>query len=90
MADKGNKTSNIRKEDIERMVLEAYFSIRNPLGTDRELYVEDDKTTTLIQDDLRDTLLIDDSTIVHFMLEHGYMLTLAADGSPVWRIYRLR
>ena len=52
--------------------------------------VVDDKTTQDIIDDLQETLAVTDEDVVKYMVLHGYMLTNAEDGSPVWRIYRMR
>ena len=74
---------------IEQVILDAYFSTRNPNGTMLNSVV-DDKTTQDIIDDLQKTLAVTDEDVVKYMVLHGYMLTNAEDGSPVWRIYRMR
>ena len=80
---------NENEVDIVKTVLDAYFSTRNPNGTMLNSVV-DDKTTQDIIDDLQETLAVTDEDVVKYMVLHGYMLTNAEDGTPVWRIYRMR
>lgn len=80
---------NEKEVDIVKTVLDAYFSTRSPNGSMLNSVV-DDKTTQGIIDDLQETLGVTDEEVVKYMVLHGYMLTNAADGTPVWRIYRMR
>ncbi len=80
---------NEKEVDIVKTVLDAYFSTRCPNGSMLNSVV-DDKTTQDIIDDLQETLSVTDEEVVKYMVLHGYMLTNAADGTPVWRIYRMR
>lgn len=75
---------------MEKAVLDAYFSTRQPLNGLSMGMVEERKTTVQIQDDLAPTLKIDDHVIVDYMLNHGYMLMQDDDGTPIWQMFRLR
>jgi hypothetical protein len=70
-------------------ILDAYFSMRAPNGS-KDMYVEDDKTTRQIMDDLHDTQDIPQSVINEYLHSHGYILKLNEDGTPIWRIFRLK
>lgn len=73
---------------IEQVILDAYFQCRSN-RQDLNM-VQDNKTTQQIIDETADTLELDDKTVVTYMVEHGYLLTENADGSPIWMIYRMR
>lgn len=75
---------------MEKAVLDAYFSTRQPLNGLSIGMVEERKTTVQIHDDLAPTLKIDDYVIVDYMLHHGYMLMQDDDGTPIWQMFRLR
>ena len=75
---------------MEKAVLDAYFSTRQPLNGLSMGMVEERKTTVQIHDDLAPTLKIDDYVIVDYMLHHGYMLMQDDDSTPIWQMFRLR
>lgn len=81
---------NLKATKTELAVLDAYFSTRQPLGSMTMGMVEERKTTVQIQDDLLQTLKIEDVVIVDYMLHHEYMLMQDDDGTPIWQMFRLR
>lgn len=84
------KEENLRASDIERAVLDSYFSTRQNVY-DRNLpLVEERKTTRQVMDDLLPTLRIDDDVVVDYMLSENYQLVQDDDGSPIWQIWRMR
>lgn len=84
------KEENLKASDIERAVLDSYFSTRQNVY-DRNLpLVEERKTTRQVMDDLLPTLRIDDDVVVDYMLSENYQLVQDDDGSPVWQIWRMR
>lgn len=80
----------LKATKTELAVLDAYFSTRQPLGCMTMGMVEERKTTVQIQDDLLQTLKIEDVVIVDYMLHHEYMLMQDDDGTPIWQMFRLR
>lgn len=80
----------LKATKTEQAVLDAYFSTRQPLGSMTMVMVEERKTTVQIQDDLLQTLKIEDVVIVDYMLHHEYMLMQDDDGTPIWQMFRLR
>lgn len=80
----------LKANDLEKQVLDAYFSIRQPTGSLGDLLTEEIKTTIDIQDDLRNTLAIADDVITDYMLKNGYLLKPDIDGALVWNIYKMR
>ncbi len=80
----------LKATKTEQAVLDAYFSIHQPLGSMMMGMVEERKTTLQIQDDLLPTLKIEDVVIVDYMLHHEYMLMQDDDGTPIWQMFCLR
>ena len=68
------------------MFLDAYFSSRSPRPL--EGFIEDDKTTKEIMDELEDMKDIAQPTINRYMLNRGYNCKQREDGSISWRIFR--
>ena len=84
------KERELKASDIEKAVLDSYFSTRQT-GYDQNMsLIEERKTTLQVMDDLSPILTIEDSVIVDYMLWAGYMLIQEDDGSPVWQMWRLR
>lgn len=79
-----------KASDIEKAVLDSYFSTRQPVFQDMIHTVEEKKTTLQVQDDLLPTLRITDEVIVDYMLQSGYLLVQDDDGSPIWQMWRMR
>ena len=84
------KKEEYKANAIEAAVLESYFSTRQQTFRKEFNPVEERKTTQQIQDDLLPTLMIADEVIVDYMLKRGFLLIQDEDGSPVWRMWRLR
>lgn len=80
----------LKATKTELAVLDAYFSTRQPFSSMTMGMVEERKTTVQIQDDLLQTLKIEDVVIVDYMLNHEYMLMQDDDGTPIWQMFRLR
>lgn len=80
----------LKASDIEKAVLDSYFSTRQTVYDQHMSLIEERKTTLQVMDDLLPILTIEDSVIVDYMLWAGYMLIQDEDGSPVWQIWRLR
>lgn len=79
-----------KASNIEKAVLDSYFSTRQPVFQNMIHTVEEKKTTQQIQDDLLPTLKIEDSVIVDYMILSGYLLVQDDDGSPIWHMWRMR
>lgn len=76
---------------MEKAVLDCYMSTRQPDNVMQGgVLVADYRTTQDIQDDLRQILTITDEVIVDYLLRAGYQLMQNEDGTPIWRIFRLR
>lgn len=84
------KERELKASDIEKAVLDSYFSTRQTVYDQNMSLIEERKTTLQVMDDLSPILTIEDSVIVDYMLQAGYMLIQEDDGSPVWQIWRLR
>ena len=78
------KERELKASDIEKAVLDSYFSTRQTVYDQNMSLIEERKTTLQVMDDLSPILTIEDSVIA------GYMLIQDGDGSPVWQIWRLR
>lgn len=79
----------LKASPIERAVLDSYFAQRSNVRDALTHPLEERKTTTEIQDDLRPTLTIEDDVIVDYMLAANYQLVPNDDGSPIWQIWRM-
>ena len=79
-----------KASDIEKAVLDSYFSTRQPVFQNMTHTVDEKKTTLQVQDDLLPTLRITDEVIVDYMLQSGYLLVQDDDGSPIWQMWRMR
>jgi len=84
------KEKQLKASDIEKAVLDSYFSTRQTVYDQNMSLIEERKTTLQVMDDLSPILTIEDSVIVDYMLWAGYMLIQDGDGSPVWQMWRLR
>ena len=84
------KERELKASDIEKAVLDSYFSTRQTVYDQNMSLIEERKTTLQVMDDLSPILTIEDGVIVDYMLWAGYMLIQEDDGSPVWQIWRLR
>lgn len=76
--------------NLEKTVLDSYFSTREPVYNQLVFPIEERKTTLQIQDDLNPVLCISDTVIVEYMISHDFQLVPEEDGSLVWQMYRMR
>ncbi len=76
-------------EQLEKTVLDAYFSIRHPTMQEApEGTALDFKNTQDIIDDLRNIIFLSEESVVRYLVEHAYQLKPAIDGTLRWEIYR--
>ena len=67
-------------------LLDSYFTFRDNLP--REGYIQENKTTQQIQDELEPMYTVTTGEIVRWMLDHEYHTTTEQDGSVSWAIWR--
>ena len=67
-------------------LLDSYFMFRNSLP--RDGYIQENKTTQQIQDELEPMYSVTSGEIVGYMLEHGYATTTEQDGTVTWAVWR--
>lgn len=84
MKEKIKKPVSIEK--LEQTVLDAYFSIRHPEM--EEGAAPDFRNTQGIIDDLRNIFFLSEDSVVRYLVENGYQLRPAIDGTLLWEIYR--
>lgn len=70
-----------------RQLLVSYFTFRNNLPKDG--FIQENKTTQQIQDELEPMFSVTTGEIVGYMLEHDYSPTTEQDGTVTWAIWRL-
>lgn len=84
-----NKNSNqeeVLKEAFVQQLLDSYFQFREILPADG--YIQENKTTLQIQDELMPMYNVATVDIVRYMLEHGYTTATEPDGTVAWAIWR--
>lgn len=67
-------------------LLNSYFLFRRPLPDDG--FIQENKTTQQIQDELEPMFSVTSGEIVGWMLEHEYSCTTEQDGTVIWAIWR--
>ena len=67
-------------------LLDSYFMFRDCLPKDG--FIQENKTTQQIQDELEPMYSVTTGEIVGYMLEHDYSTTTEQDGTVVWAIWR--
>lgn len=85
-SEDNNENALRDKEAFKRQLLEGYFMFRRPLPEDG--YIQENKTTLDIRDELLPMYAVSDDDIVDYMMEKGYGFTTRADGSVVWAMWR--
>ncbi|MBQ4393595.1 MAG: hypothetical protein II826_10880 [Prevotella sp.] len=75
-----------RNEQFAQQLLDSYFLFRSPLP--QSGYIQENKTSLQIMDDLMPMLTLSTETIVAYMTDHDYSTTTEQDGSVVWAIWR--
>lgn len=86
-----NQTENeqdrdARKREFVRQLLDTYFQFRDNLP--RDGYIQENKTTLQIMDELTPMMLIPTDDVVQYMVEHDYHTTTEQDGTVVWAVWR--
>lgn len=87
MNQKGsNQDRDSQKREFARQLLDSYFMFRENLP--RDGYIQENKTTLQIMDDLKPMMMLSTDDVVQYMLEHDYHTTTEPDGTVVWAIWR--
>ena len=76
-----------RKEEMKRQILDAFFTFRSNLP--KEGYVQQNRTTQELLDDLTNMYYFKEDDIVEYLIENYYAPTTEPDGSVKWAIWRL-
>lgn len=80
------ETKNEQQAQFAQQLLDSYFLFRRPLP--EEGFIQENKTTLQIMDELLPMLALSTDTVVGYMLEHDYSTTTEQDGSVIWAIWR--
>ena len=75
-----------QKREFSKQLLDSYFMFRENLP--KEGYIQENKTTLQIMDDLTPMMMLPTDDVVQYMLEHDYSTTTEQDGTVVWAIWR--
>lgn len=67
-------------------LLDSYFMFRDSLP--HAGYIQENKTTRQIQDELLEMYPVDARTVVDYMMSHGFSTTTERDGTVSWAIWR--
>lgn len=81
-----NQDRDAQKREFARKLLDSYFMFRENLP--KEGYIQENKTTLQIMDELTPMMLLPTDDVVGYMLEHDYQPTTEQDGTVVWAIWR--
>ena len=81
-----NQDRDAQKREFARKLLDSYFMFRENLP--KEGYIQENKTTLQIMDELTPMMLLPTDDVVGYMLEHDYSTTTEQDGTVVWAIWR--
>lgn len=81
-----NDNNQDRNEQFAQQLLDSYFLFRRPLP--EEGYIQENKTTIQITDDLSTMMAISAEAVVGYMLDHDYSPTTEQDGTVSWAIWR--
>ena len=69
-----------------QQLLDSYFMFRDCLP--KNGFIQENKTSQQIQDELEPMYSVTTGEIVGYMLEHDYSTTTEQDGTVVWAIWR--
>ena len=75
-----------QKREFAKQLLDSYFMFRENLP--KEGYIQENKTTLQIVDELTPMMMMPTESVVGYMLEHEYSTTTEDDGTVVWAIWR--
>ncbi|MBQ7513362.1 MAG: hypothetical protein IJS95_03105 [Prevotella sp.] len=75
-----------QKREFAKQLLDSYFMFRENLP--KEGYIQENKTTLQIMDELTPMMMLPTESVVGYMLEHEYSTTTEDDGTVVWAIWR--
>ena len=75
-----------QKREFARKLLDSYFMFRENLP--KEGYIQENKTTLQIMDELTPMMMLSTDDVVQYMMEHDYSTTTEQDGTVVWAIWR--
>lgn len=80
------KENDNREEQMKQKLLDSYFQFRSPLPEDG--YIQENKTTQQIQDELVPMMHVSEFDIVEYMDDHDYSFITERDGTVSWAIWR--
>lgn len=80
-----NKEGSKEAAFVQKL-LDSYFMFRE--NHPKEGYIQENKTTLQIMDELTPMILLPTDDVVGYMLEHDYQPTTEQDGTVVWAIWR--
>lgn len=86
MSQTENKDRDAQKREFAQQLLDSYFMFRDNLP--REGYVQENKTTLQIMDELSPMMLLSTDDVVQYMLDHDYQMTTEQDGTVSWAVWR--
>lgn len=86
MSQTENKDRDAQKREFARQLLDSYFMFRDNLP--REGYVQENKTTLQIMDELSPMMLLSTDDVVQYMLDNDYQMTTEQDGTVSWAVWR--
>lgn len=75
-----------QKREFSKQLLDSYFMFRENLP--KEGYIQENKTTLQIMDELTPMMMLSTDDVVQYMMEHDYSTTTEQDGTVVWAIWR--
>ena len=75
-----------QKKKFVQQLLDSYFTFRDNLP--REGYIQENKTTLQIMDELTPMMMLSTDDVVQYMLEHDFQTTTEQDGTVVWAVWR--
>lgn len=76
-----------QEQKFVEQLLDSYFFTRASLP--KAGYIQENKTTQQIQDDLEPMYTVSTGSIVSYMLQHEFTTTTEQDGTVAWAIWRL-
>lgn len=81
-----NNERDAQKQQFAHQLLESYFMFRSNLPC--EGYIQENKTTLQIMDELLPMMALSSSEVTGYMLNHDYATTTEKDGTVTWAIWR--